>query len=144
MLFRSVSGKSIGGTGAVSVYGGISADTDLSTIAAAVDFNGDGSASIAIASGKSLTVKPSDADGKQVLGPGTLVLSSAIASSVDLRSVQAGNAGLVIPGVASGGTASLRVDQADGRTLSGAGSVVVDGVDAILGNASFRGVTTGS
>ena len=104
-----VSGIAIGGAGngAVSIAGGISADADLSTIAAAVDFNGDSSVEISIATGKTLTVKPSDANGKTVFGPGAFALSTAIGSSVDLRGVQAASSGLVIPGVGTGGTAIL-------------------------------------
>ena len=146
-------------TGTFNTNPAITLDTDSHGTARALDITGATNlpASIALDDDVTLTMSATQANGSTVTGAGSLAVTGAgvttlnlsnVASDVDLSAVNTGGAigTLTFGTIGASQTVTLTGDQASGKTITGTGSVLVEGITATtdFGNVNPSGNVTAS
>jgi len=128
-------GRVIGGSGTAEIHGDITGDNtlvDLTQVGAAISFNdaGEPSPTIAVDAQHTLVLNASQASGQLITGGGTVQIADNVtADTVNLKTISA-TLNFTANGldVANGATLQLTADQASGQTISGAGTLSIEGL----------------
>ena len=132
-------GKSIGGTGTVSLDGGvIASNTDVSEISANVASS---TGAFSVSEGATFTITAANASGESIDGAGATTISGDVNANADFTGIATTlNIGGSVNGEA---TLTLTSDQGNGRELGGDGTIAISAASSNLaGNTDFRGLTT--
>ncbi|WP_316975794.1 right-handed parallel beta-helix repeat-containing protein [Shumkonia mesophila] len=130
------SGQNIGGEGTVTIAGDVAGIVNLTGIAASLTF---GEAPLNIGDGAQLTLTAEQANGREIGGDGTLVVTgtfeddadfSGIASSLDLSGATLAGGFSLPDEVEAGKTLTLTAEQAHEQSVGGDGTVIIGGTFA--------------
>ncbi|MFM7051103.1 MAG: right-handed parallel beta-helix repeat-containing protein, partial [Planctomycetota bacterium] len=136
-----VSGATISGAGSVILNStAVSGSAVLTGISSALTFP----ASLSIDAGGVLAAYPEQISGKTLVGAGTVSIVGTVGSNTDITTITAATSvdldGTAGAAILTGSTLTLTAAQADGKTLSGAGTAAISGnIDA---NANFTAISS--